>query len=44
MLAAMIFVGGLSELVVAWLDGTVETTPAEIAEAATRAFTRLAHR
>ena len=43
-LAAMIFVGGLSELVVAWLDGTVETTPAEIAEAATRAFTRLAHR
>ncbi len=43
-LAAMLFVGGLSELVVAWLDGTVDTTPAEIADAATRAFTRLAHR
>ncbi len=43
-LAALLFVGGLSELVVAWLDGTVDTTPAEIADAATRAFTRLAHR
>ncbi len=43
-LAAMLFVGGLSELVVAWLDGTVDTTPAEIADAATWAFTRLAHR
>ena len=43
-LAAMLFVGGLSELVVAWLDGTIDTTPAEIADAATRAFTRLAHR
>ena len=43
-LAAMLFVGGLSELVVAWLDGTIDTTPEEIADAATRAFTRLAHR
>ena len=40
----MLFVGGLSELVVAWLDGTVDTTPEQIADAATRAFTRLAHR
>lgn len=43
-LAAMLFVGGLSELVVAWLDGTIDTTPEDIADAATRAFTRLAHR
>lgn len=43
-LAAVIFIGGLSELVAAWLDGSVETGPADIVEAATRAFTRLAHR
>lgn len=44
MLAAVVFIGGLSELVVAWLDGTVQTEPEEIVEAATRAFTRLSHR
>lgn len=43
-LAAVIFVGGLSELVAGWLDGTVDTGPPDIVEAATRAFTRLAHR
>jgi len=43
-LAATIFIGGLSELVAGWLDGSVDAGPDEIVEAATRAFTRLAHR
>lgn len=43
-LAAVIFIGGLSELVAGWLEGSIDATPAEIVEAATRAFTRLAHR
>ena len=43
-LAAVIFIGGLSELVTAWLDGALDTGPGDIVEAATRAFTRLAHR
>ena len=43
-LAAVIFIGGLSELVTAWLDGALDTGPDDIVEAATRAFTRLAHR
>lgn len=43
-LAGILFVGGLSELVAGWIEGTVETDPAELVDAATRAFTRLAHR
>lgn len=43
-LAAVLFIGGLAELIAGWLDGSVDTTPADIVEAATRAFTRLAHR
>lgn len=44
LLAGMLFVGGLAETVSAWLDGTLDTDPDRIVEAATRAFTRLAHR
>lgn len=44
LLAAVILVGGLSELVVAWLTGTLEVEPADMVEAAIRAFTRLALR
>ena len=40
----ILFVGGLSELVAGWIEGTLETDPAELVDAATRAFTRLAHR
>lgn len=43
-LAGILFVGGLSELVAGWIEGTLETDPAELVDAATRAFTRLAHR
>ena len=43
-LAGILFVGGLSELVAGWIEGTVEVDPEGIVEAATRAFTRLAHR
>lgn len=43
-LAGILFVGGLSELVAGWIEGTVEVDPEGIVEAATRAFSRLAHR
>lgn len=43
-LAGILFVGGLSELVAGWIEGTLETDPAELVEVATRAFARLAHR
>ena len=43
-LAGMIFVGGLSELVAGWIEGRVDVEPADLVEAAARAFTRLAHR
>ncbi|KQP63623.1 TetR/AcrR family transcriptional regulator [Nocardioides sp. Leaf285] len=37
-LAGLMFVGGVQELVTAWLDGTLDVTPDDIVEAATRAF------
>jgi len=40
----LLFVGGLSELVTAWLNGEIDITPAEIVDAATFQFTSTAHR
>ena len=37
-LAGLLFIGGMAELVTAWLDGAVEATPDEIVEAAARGF------
>ena len=36
--AGLLFIGGMAELVTAWLDGTLEATPEEIVDAASRAF------
>ncbi|MGO4254960.1 TetR/AcrR family transcriptional regulator [Marmoricola sp. RAF53] len=36
--AGLLFIGGMAELVTAWLDGSLEATPDEIVEAASRAF------
>lgn len=37
-LAGLLFVGGLVELVTAWLEGVVEATPEEVVESASRGF------
>lgn len=37
-LTGLLFIGGLAELVTAWLDGSLESTPDEIVEAATAMF------
>ncbi|WP_028653889.1 TetR/AcrR family transcriptional regulator [Nocardioides sp. J54] len=37
-LAGLLFIGGMAELVTAWLDGVLETTPDEIVETASRSF------
>jgi AcrR family transcriptional regulator len=37
-LAGLLFIGGMAELVTAWLDGALEATPDEIVETATRSF------
>lgn len=37
-MAGLLFVGGMAELVTAWLDDTLSATPAEIADAATAMF------
>ena len=37
-LAGMLFVGGVAELVTAWLDGTLDATPEEVVETASRSF------
>jgi AcrR family transcriptional regulator len=42
--AALLFVGGLAELVTAWLSGDIEVAPEMIVEAATYQFTATAHR
>ncbi|MBS43295.1 MAG: TetR family transcriptional regulator [Nocardioides sp.] len=39
--AGLMFVGGLAELVTAWLDSAVATSPEELVEAATRSFLAL---
>lgn len=36
--AGLLFVGGMAELVAAWLDGTLDADPDEIVEAASRSF------
>ncbi|TYL52165.1 TetR/AcrR family transcriptional regulator [Nocardioides sp. BGMRC 2183] len=35
-IAGLLFIGGMAELVTAWLDGAVQATPAEIVDTATR--------
>ncbi|MEV6304481.1 TetR/AcrR family transcriptional regulator [Actinoplanes sp. NPDC051861] len=37
-IGGMLFIGGMAELVTAWLDGTLEAAPEEIVEAASRAL------
>ena len=44
LLSSCLFVGGLAELVTAWLNGEIDITPAEIVDAATFQFTSTAHR
>ncbi|MFL6061167.1 MAG: TetR/AcrR family transcriptional regulator [Marmoricola sp.] len=36
--AGVLFIGGMAELITAWLEGTLEATPEEIVAAASRAF------
>ena len=43
-LAATMFIGGVAELVTAWIEGTLEASPAHIVDAATHHFTATAHR
>ncbi|AWB93888.1 TetR/AcrR family transcriptional regulator [Aeromicrobium chenweiae] len=43
-MAATMFIGGVAELVTAWIEGTLEATPDDIVEAATHHFTATAHR
>ncbi|MET1037750.1 MAG: TetR/AcrR family transcriptional regulator [Aeromicrobium sp.] len=43
-LAATMFVGGVAELVTAWLEGAVTASPEQIVDAATHQFTATAHR
>lgn len=43
-LQSLMFIGGVQELMTAWLDGTIDASPAEIVEAATLMFTRTGHR
>lgn len=44
LLQSYMFLGGVQELMTAWLDGTLDATPADIVEAATFMFTRTGHR
>ena len=43
-LAATMFIGGVAELVTAWIEGTLEVSPDEIVQAATHHFTTTGHR
>lgn len=43
-LSAVLFIGGLAELVRAWLCGEVAASPEDLVDAATRHFTLTAHR
>ncbi|MDV7246408.1 MULTISPECIES: TetR/AcrR family transcriptional regulator [Rhodococcus] len=43
-ITALLFVGGLSELITAWLNGEIEVSPEQIVDAATYQFTSTAHR
>ncbi|MGA9872683.1 MAG: TetR family transcriptional regulator [Rhodococcus sp. (in: high G+C Gram-positive bacteria)] len=40
----LLFIGGLAELVVAWLSDEIDVTPAQIIDAATHQFLSAAHR
>ncbi len=40
-IAGLIFIGGMAELVTAWLDDALEATPTEIVDAASRSFVSL---
>ncbi|PRX49890.1 TetR family transcriptional regulator [Prauserella shujinwangii] len=40
---ALLFVGGLAELLIAWLGGEIEATPADIVDAATHQFATSMH-
>ena len=42
-LAGLLFIGGVAELVTAWLDGAVEATPDELVAVAARCFLGLYH-
>ncbi len=37
-IAGLLFIGGMAELVTAWLDGSLEATPEELVDAATAMF------
>lgn len=39
--SGLLFIGGMAELVTAWLDGAVSATPEEVVEAAARSFLSL---
>lgn len=36
--AGLVFIGGMAELITAWLDGVLEATPDELVDAAARSF------
>lgn len=43
-MAATMFIGGVAELVTAWIEGSITASPEEVIEAATHHFTMTAHR
>lgn len=43
-MAAAMFIGGVTELVTGWIEGTITASPEQIARAATHHFTMTAHR
>ncbi|PBC54682.1 TetR/AcrR family transcriptional regulator [Rhodococcus sp. ACPA1] len=43
-ITALLFVGGLAELMTSWLNGEIEVSPEQIVDAATYQFTSTAHR
>lgn len=43
-MAATMFIGGVAELVTAWIEGSITASPEEVVEAATHHFTMTAHR
>ncbi|MET0928288.1 MAG: TetR/AcrR family transcriptional regulator [Aeromicrobium sp.] len=43
-IAATMFIGGIAELVTAWIEGTVAASPEDIIDVATHHFTATAHR
>ncbi|MFC8181337.1 MULTISPECIES: TetR/AcrR family transcriptional regulator [Nocardiaceae] len=43
-ITGLLFIGGLAELVVAWLNDEIDVTPSQIVDAATRQFVATTHR